>query len=93
MEMRFEWDSEKAQTNLRKHGVAFEDAVRVWSDPRRIERIDTSFDEERWQTIGMIGGQLLLLVANTSQSKDGLEVIRIISARRAEKSERKAYEQ
>jgi uncharacterized DUF497 family protein len=93
MEMRFEWDSEKAQTNLRKHGVAFEDAVRVWSDPCRIERIDTRFEEERWQTIGMIGGQLLLLVANTSQSKDGLEVIRIISARRAEKSERKAYEQ
>ena len=95
MTTRFEWDEAKARINLRKHGVAFEDAMAVFSDPFALTRQDRiEGGELRWQTLGMAGGCLLLLVAHTVRDElDDLEVIRIISARAADRKERKSYEQ
>jgi uncharacterized protein len=94
MTTRFEWDADKAASNLQKHHVSFETAARVFADPFAIsaqDRIEAG--EYRWQTLGIVDGVLLLLVAHTVQDDDGIEVIRIISARRAEPKERKRYEQ
>lgn len=91
--MRLEWDGRKARANIKKHGVHFEDAALVFDDPRQLTRLDrVEGGEERWQTIGLAGGAVLLLVAHTHTDTDGEEVIRIISARRAEKQERQEYE-
>ena len=91
----FSWDETKNQINRQKHGVSFETAQLVFEDPCHISRQDRiEGGEQRWQTIGQAGGVLLLLVAHTWQDHiGGVEHIRIISARRATKQERKAYEQ
>lgn len=95
MKTRFEWDPAKAESNLRKHHVSFETAARVFADPFAVvkqDRIENG--EHRWQTLGMVDNYLLLLVAHTVRGdEDGAELIRIISARRAEPKERKCYEQ
>ena len=90
----FEWDEAKALQNLRKHGVAFDDAVGVFSDPFAIMKQDRiEGGELRWQTLGRIEGHLVLLVAHTvGETEDDTEVIRIISARRADRKERQRYE-
>jgi uncharacterized DUF497 family protein len=94
MERYFEWDDEKAETNYRKHGIRFVEAARVFDDPFSLsekDRIENG--EQRWQTIGMTGGCLLLLVAHTVRFEDeDIEVVRIISARRVNRKERKHYE-
>jgi hypothetical protein len=90
---RFEWDPTKAASNLRKHGVSFPTAARVFSDPYALveqDRIENG--EERWQTIGVVDGIVMLLVAHTVREQDDVEVIRIISARRADRKERRRYE-
>ena len=92
---RFVWDDEKARANLRKHRVSFETAARVFTDPHALtvqERIEG--EEYRWQTLGRVGDITLLLVAHTlEEDPDDGEVLRIISARRADPKERKRYEQ
>lgn len=92
--MRFGWDPNKAAVNLRKHGIAFEDAVRVFLDPLAVHEQDRIVDgEERWQIIGILDGFKLVVVAHTStDDESGEEFIRIISARRAERHERRRYE-
>ncbi|RMW99246.1 BrnT family toxin [Allofranklinella schreckenbergeri] len=94
MDRFFEWDSNKAKANFRKHGIHFEEAARVFDDPLALtvqDRIENA--ELRWQTIGMVGGCLVLLVAHTVRLDDeGIEIVRIISARRADRAERKRYE-
>ena len=94
MERYFEWDGRKAEINFRKHGVRFEEAALVFDDPFALseqDRIENG--EQRWQTIGMVGGCLLLLVAHTVRFEEkGVEVIRIISARRVNRKERRRYE-
>lgn len=95
MKTQFEWDITKAESNLRKHRVSFETAARVFADPFALveqDRIENG--EYRWQTLGVVEGYLLLLVAHTVRDdEDGAEIIRIISARRADTKERKRYEQ
>ena len=94
--MRFEWDPEKAAVNLSKHRIAFEDAARVFDDPLQRSRQDrTEGGELRWQTLGLVAGlPVLLLVAHIwREEEEGEEVIRIISARKANKRERRDYEQ
>jgi uncharacterized protein len=92
--LEFTWDPEKAAANLLKHGVRFETATRAFADPHAIFELERHVDgEERWQTIGLVDGQLLLLVVHTNWMEDGLEIIRLISARRAERHERKKYEE
>ena len=92
---RFEWDPAKAQANVRKHRIGFELAARVFADPMALtvqDRVEQG--ECRWQTLGLVEGQLVLLVAHTVRDDDdGAEVIRIISARRADPKERKRYAQ
>lgn len=94
MERFFEWDDQKADLNFRKHGIRFVDAARVFGDPLAVtvqDRVENS--EQRWQTVGMVGGYLLLLVAHTVRFEgEGIEVVRIISARRVDRAERRRYE-
>ena len=89
------WDEKKSRLNLKKHGVSFEAAQFVFEDPLHISRQDRIEDgEHRWQTLGIVDGVLLILVAHTvNESADSDEHIRIISARRATRIERKIYEQ
>ena len=89
--MEFEWDAKKATTNLRKHHVSFEDAARVFLDPNRIETFDgrDAYGEDRWKTVGLVEPALLAVVY-TIRSNDG-EVIRLISARKADAHERAQY--
>ena len=88
----FTWDPLKAESNLRKHGVRFEDAVAAFDDPSAITFKDRIVDgEQRWQTFGMFDVQLVM-VAHTIQSHKEEEYVRIISARRADKVERRQYE-
>ncbi len=89
------WDEKKSRSNLKKHGVSFEAAQFVFEDPLHVSRQDRVEDgEHRWQTLGMVDGVLLILVAHTWNETDGGgEHIRIISARRTTKIERKIYEQ
>jgi len=89
--MNVEWDSSKADFNLGKHGVAFEDAVHVFYDAGRIERHDgrEDYDEDRWATIGLVYPAVLYVVYTV---RDG-DSIRIISARKANGNEQKQYRQ
>lgn len=93
--MRFEWDPDKARINLRKHGVAFEDAFHIFEDPYALleqDRIDAA-GELRWHAMGTANGMTVLLVVHTLRDDKGVEVIRIISARRATRNERIRYEE
>jgi uncharacterized protein len=91
---RFEWDPTKAANNLRKHGVSFQTAARVFTDPYALVELDRLENgEERWQTLGVVEGLLMLMVVHTVREQDAIEVIRIISARRADRRERKRYEE
>jgi uncharacterized DUF497 family protein len=91
----FEWDEAKAKTNERKHGVRFENAIRVFGDPYAVTEPDrVEGDELRWQTIGMAGGIAPLLVVHTVQQDEGPdEIFRIISARKAARKEVKRYDE
>jgi len=91
----FSWDEAKNASNQHKHGISFEAAVLVFDDPLHISRQDRFENGEmRWQSLGMAGGVVLLLVAHTwRENEGGPEHIRIISARRANQQERKFYEE
>ena len=92
--MRFEWDPAKARSNLAKHGVAFEDAEFVWKDPLHTINFDrVENGEERWWAIGMVGAVAIVVVIHTDPDTDNDELVRIVSARRASRQERKIYEQ
>jgi uncharacterized protein len=91
MSVRFEWDPEKAAANLTKHGVSFEEALPVFSDPlaQIFDDEGHSNEEEREIIIGHSAEQRLLLVCFTARGT----VIRLFSARRATKRERQDYEE
>jgi len=91
MKVSIEWDPVKAETNLKKHQVSFEEASTVFDDPLFITFLDVahSVDEERYITIGLSNANRLLLIAHTERQ----EVTRIISARKATKNERRFYEE
>ena len=92
--MRFVWDEEKSRRNLAKHKVSFETAKLVFDDPHAVSRLDRVEDgEERWQTLGLAAGIVVLLVVHTYREDGGEEVIRIISARKATANERTVYDQ
>ncbi len=92
--MRIEWDEPKNCSNRGKHGVSFETAQLVFDDSHHLSIQDRDVDgEERWQTLGLVGGKLLLLVAHTWRDSDREEKVRIISARKATPRERQRYEQ
>ena len=94
MSVRFEWDSSKAEANIRKHGIPFERAASVFFDPLQASVQDrVEGGEYRWRTIGLTEGFELLVVAHTVRDDGDGEVIRIISARHATRAERRRYGQ
>lgn len=89
--MRFDWDDAKARENLRKHGVSFEEARTAFSDDQAIllPDPDHSIEEDRFVLIGLSATLRVLTVVHGYRQSD--EVIRLISARRATRSERAQY--
>ena len=91
-EVVFEWDSRKAQTNLKKHGVNFQTAASVFKDELQISIPDAGYDE-RWITLGKdASGKLLVVVHTWSDANSTSAHVRIISARSATRHERRQYE-
>ena len=88
----YEWDEAKADENLRKHEVSFEDAREALEDPNLFYLPDRIYEGElRHQAIGQVDGVLLLMVAHTIRGDDEQTRVRIISARVAERREQKLY--
>lgn len=90
MPLKFEWDENKAETNLAKHGVRFDDATTIFGDASSITISDPAHSElePRLITIGTSYWGKLLVVVHTDRG----ESIRLISARPASRKERKHYE-
>jgi uncharacterized DUF497 family protein len=93
--LRWIWDEEKNAVNKRKHRLSFETATLVFNDSLATSRRDHYPYEERWQTIGIIGGVVVLVVHTTPEldTWTGEETGRIVSARRATAHERRTYEE
>jgi len=90
--MLFAWDERKNRLNRRKHGISFASAVRVFEDPVAVSYVERVVDgEERWHTIGLVAGLVVLLVVHTVEEENGEEKIRIISARKAAYGELALY--
>ena len=89
--MRFEWDPKKATTNLKKHGITFQEAATVFGDPLSItfQDPDHSEDEERQMTFGLSLQKRLIVVSHTEHR----DRIRIINARLMDRKERMIYEE
>ena len=89
--MKFAWDPKKAHTNLKNHGVSFQEAATVFRDPISVTGYDPdhSVDEDRFVTFGISKQRRLLVVSHTEEG----EFVRIISSRLATKWERKIYEE
>lgn len=90
MDMEFEWDEEKAASNFKKHKLTFEEAKTVFADPFAITIDDPkhSIEERRFIDIGTSAAGNVLVVSYTERKK-----IRLISCRKASKTERKIYEE
>jgi len=90
-EFRFEWDLAKAARNARKHGVSFDEAQGVFFDERALLLDDLSVagDDQRFVLLGVSNTLRLLVVVHTYREAD--RVIRLISARKATRSERAQY--
>ena len=91
---RFEWDETKDRANRTKHGFGFRIAARVFADPNLVlmeDRVDEE-GEQRWHALGTVGGRSLLVVVHVyREAENGEEIIRIISAREANKHEGRVY--
>jgi uncharacterized DUF497 family protein len=86
--VRFEWDAAKAASNLAKHGVTFDQGIRVFTDPAHLTVADTRHATEvRENTTGLTAGVILLTVTHT----DRAGITRLISARRASRKEKTTY--
>ena len=86
--MEFEWDDAKAQANLAKHGVSFETAAQIFRRDRLSIRVEWVENEYRETDIGIADNLVILVVAHTDRNG----VVRIISARRATRNERKLFD-
>jgi uncharacterized DUF497 family protein len=89
--LTFEWDPEKADANLAKHGVSFAEAATAFGDPLSAVIADPAHDEDehRWILLGMTFRARLVVVAHAERGEN----IRLISARLATRRERSDYEQ
>jgi uncharacterized protein len=89
--VNFEWDPHKAAQNLRKHGVSFQEAATVFGDPLALTYDDTghSASEQRFITVGISSAGRVLIVAHADRGEN----IRIVSARKTTRHERKHYEE
>jgi uncharacterized DUF497 family protein len=96
MRLEFEWDPDKAKSNHSKHAIGFEQALLVFSDPLALTRPDDDMlvIEERWVSLGRAGpGRPLVVVHTHVEITDDITPIRIISARKATRSETRQYEE
>jgi len=89
--MRFLWDPWKDRENIKKHGISFEEARTVFYDPRAVQYYDPdpSKNEDRFILLGLSARLNVLIVCHCYREKDS--IIRIISARKADRRERKNY--
>lgn len=89
--MKFEWDENKAEKNLLKHQVSFDEAKTVFDDPLYIDFYDPdhSVDEDRYLIVGQSNQERILIVSYTERAN----LIRLISAREVTRQERKIYEE
>jgi uncharacterized DUF497 family protein len=92
---RFDWDPAKSRENLRKHGVRFETASLVFEDQWILSHKDLSHDdaEERYNALGEIAPGVVLFIVYAYRERDGVEAIRLISARGASAQEKRSYEE
>jgi uncharacterized DUF497 family protein len=92
--MIFEWDDNKNKINITKHKIDFNEAKEIFNDSMHISRLDHRFEylEERWISLGATKKNKIIVVANVYFDDNGKEIIRIISARKANEKERKFYE-
>jgi len=91
--IKFEWDEVKASTNLEKHGVSFEEATSVFYDDFAVQFYDlehSELEEDRFLILGVSNQSRMLMVCHCE--KQSGNVLRIISARKATKNERKFYQ-
>ena len=90
MSLTFEWNDDKARANVRKHGISFARAALAFSDPLSvtIDDPDHSNDEARFLLLGATPDGLIVVVAHTDRGDN----VRIISARKATRAEKRAYE-
>ena len=91
---KFEWDSSKAEQNLRAHSITFERAATVFQDPQALSEFDEehSQDEDRWITLGLDRTGSLLVVCHTyHEETTSSDRIRLISARKATPNEARQY--
>lgn len=91
MRYRFDWDPSKAESNLRKHGISFEEASTVFGDTFALlmQDVDHSVEEERYLLLGMSSRRHLLVVAFAERPP----LTRLISARQPTRTERRSYEE
>jgi uncharacterized DUF497 family protein len=91
MALQFEWDSKKAQSNKKNHGITFEEASTIFGDLLSITIADPthSIGEDRFITIGRSINDKFIVVVHTDRD----DIIRIISARKATRNEKRQYEQ
>ena len=95
MEYNFDWDTQKAKSNISKHGVSFNQAAEVTLDERQLTIYDKehSDTEDRWITLGKSkNGTLLVVVHTFTEDSDSIR-IRLISARHSTKQEQRQYEE
>lgn len=96
MDYNFEWDPKKARSNIKKHGVTFEEAATAFQDPRMLNMYDPDHSEleDRWVTLGISRSGRLLVICHTFHEKPAEAVtVRIYSARRPTSKETHRYEE
>ena len=93
--MRWTWDPDKNETNKHKHGISFETAEEVFKDPLLVMFEDNDSYEKRWQTFGSVDSMIIVVIHTWPEYDTEVEdtVGRIISARKATRIERTAYEE
>ena len=91
--MGWTWDEDKHEINRQKHGISFETAQHVFDDPLSLTENDPYQYEERFRTMGRVRGTVILVVHTWTEDETSDEFGRIISARKATRSERLRYEE
>lgn len=95
MNYNFEWDINKARNNLSKHKISFERAASIFNDPMALSIFEEEHSslEKRWITIGVDSNGIIIVVCHTYSDKEKNDIfIRIFSARKATRKEKKQYE-
>ncbi|MFZ4616828.1 MAG: BrnT family toxin [Rectinemataceae bacterium] len=92
--LQFEWDAAKDRANRKKHGLMFSNVISVFRDPDIFTIYDeqhSELEEDRWISIGLTEKGLVCVVTHTYWKENGIEAVRIISARKAGGTEEKQY--